>query len=445
MAFEEAQQLLKSQSHLSLTVLKPSISTASSHRSSLSLGMIFGDVNIDGNTNTSNKTNVVTNESADSLASSIDGASHSLPPLMTPSHVNRTSVMSDSEIKNVLIELTEEQVRRRERDQLGMIGETINISTGGGMNNNQRSPLFITPSPHRVGGGSMAFDTSFGSSTIGGFPPSSRPRSTTSITNSINSSGSGAGKNHDTRISSPLNPTRSDPLALDSLIGIRTAGHASSITASETSVNSTSQQSRIRKPNYSTGAGSGTPQSGRGHSSPYHHHHHTWTGIPPKIAPEQSFINLNHSYGHEHSTSLINASARIQNTDFASDRHTISSISHASTATSKQDSSRSVYDESSELLDTAVYDTGFTVESAVSSIKHRRESARSSTVSVASSSRPSRTIGGSSYSPVSSKRTIGISRKRSETKSNRYRHIILHLNCYFQSCVFLFGYFRFPF
>ena len=379
--------MLKSQSHLSLTVLKPSISTASSHRSSLSLGMIFGDVNIEGNTIASNKRNVVTTESADSLTSSIDGVSHMLPisitPLMTPSHVTRTSIMSDYEIKSALSELAEEQKRR------------------------ERSPPFITPTnPRRV------VDTSFGSSNIGvgGFPPSSRPRSTTSITNSVNSSGSGAGR-YDNRISSPLNPTRSDPLALESLT--RTTGQAS-ITASETSVSSTSQQSRIRKANYSTGTSSGTPQSGRGHTSPYHPYH-TWTGQPAKIPSDQSSINPNHSYGHEHSTSLI-MTTRIP--DFSSsDRYTmINGVSHPNTATSKQNSSRSVNDESTELADTV--DADSTIE--VSSLKRHRESARSSTVSMASSSRPSRKTG-NSYSPTSSKRstTLKEERRNSETKSNR--------------------------
>lgn len=352
MAYEEAQQLLKSQSHLSLTVLKPSISTASSHRSSLSLGMIIGDVNIEGNTNNNNKTNVVTNESADSLTSSIDGTSHTLPLSLMPSHGNGTSNMSDYEIKNALIVLTEEQERRESRRE-----SSITI-------NNQQSPPFFKPGRGRV------FDTSFGSSIVGGvgagLPPSSRPRSITSITNSINSSGSGAG-----RISSP--PTRSDPLALD-WMGIHTTGPAS-ITTSETSVHSASQQTRIRK-----------AQNGR--------------------------------------TSFTTAPALHQNTDFVSDRHTtISNISHASTTTSKRDSSRSVYDESAEFLDTAIHDADSTVESAVSSLQPRMESARSSTVSVASSSRPPRKTGGThSYSPASSKRSItGITRRSSENKSNRYK------------------------
>ena len=94
----------------------------------------------------------------------------------------------------------------------------------------------------------------------------------------------------------------------------------------------------------------------------------------------------------------------------------INGVSHPNTATSKQNSSRSVNDESTELADTV--DADSTIE--VSSLKRHRESARSSTVSMASSSRPSRKTG-NSYSPTSSKRstTLKEERRNSETKSNR--------------------------
>ena len=448
MAYEEAQQLLKTQSHLSLTVLKPSISTASSHRSNLSLAQmmindIIGEVGIDivGNNNSTIKTsNTITTESADSLASSVDGAP-SLPPsitalvpsssmtsttaaLMMQPHMRSPSApdfllqhhqqqqhqhnqslhgksmsiihgMSDYEIKKALNELTEEQVRRREHEQLEMIDETNNSNNNG--NNYPRSP-----SGNSWGGGRGA-----------GF------RSTTSITNSINSSGSGAGRIYtDPRLSSPLNLIRSDPLALEPGSGTRTMGQASSsATTSNTSVNSASQQSRIRKSN-----AAGTSQTGCSHSLPYHYHN------------------------------ALTGPACIQNTDNASDRHTaVSTISHASTATSKQGSSRSVgplynnnnsnsannnnsshgswnsdFSESSPAprhhVKPDVYEEEEEPEASsfVPSIPRPRERSRSSTVSLTSSSGPYRNFVGTLSSPASSRcSTTDLVRRRCETKSSR--------------------------
>ena len=154
MAYEEAQQLLKThQSHLSLTVLKPSVSTASSHRSSLSLmqplqtsmatggittNNISDDISLSKNTDNNNTT---IRESVDSLASSyIDAlmtsstsstALSAMQHLRSPSapdfflqhpnqqlhqiphHVKSMTIihsMSDHEIKKALDELAVEQV-----------------------------------------------------------------------------------------------------------------------------------------------------------------------------------------------------------------------------------------------------------------------------------------------------------------------------------------------
>lgn len=137
MAYEEAQQLLKThQSHLSLTVLKPSVSTASSHRSSLSLmqplqtsmatggittNNISDDISLSKNTDNNNTT---IRESVDSLASSyIDAlmtsstSSTALSAMQhlhqIPHHVKSMTIihsMSDHEIKKALDELAVEQV-----------------------------------------------------------------------------------------------------------------------------------------------------------------------------------------------------------------------------------------------------------------------------------------------------------------------------------------------
>ncbi|XP_066910979.1 disks large homolog 5-like isoform X2 [Clytia hemisphaerica] len=302
MPYQEAKKLLNT-SHLSLTVLKPSVSTTSSHRS-----LSHRDDRDDEK--------VADNTESDSMTSN-DGPLSSRPPHFRspsapghigspdfsafhhssmfggpPSHphksMNFLNKMSDEEIKRVLSDLTDEQ-RRREREQLEMIDES----------KPQRSPSFIS---------------AIRKSENYGFQRPSRPRSTNSITNSINSSGS-TGR---TMASPLLNPTRSDPLALDPM---RTLCQPSSATTSSTSVNSLTHRGR------------------RTQSQPRHAAMpHTWTGPPPKIPHSSENLNPSYSIGHEHSSSLY---ARLHHPSMEfSDRHTI--ITSHSTVPSKQGSSRSV-------------------------------------------------------------------------------------------------------
>jgi len=309
MQYEEAKKLLNT-SHLSLTVLKPSISTTSSHRS-----LVQSQHDREHDEKTAESDSLVSAEGHVSVSgvsggiSSLHTRSPSAPVQMIGSelmlfgggtslpHVKSTSVikMSDDDIKKVLLDLTEEQ---RRREHLEMIDES----------KPQRSPPFITNIRRNgVAGGDFAHPHR-----------PYRPRSTNSITNSINSSGSTGGRCD--LMSSPLQTmTRgSDPLALDPM---RTIGQASSATTSNTSVNSMSHQKRWGK------------QGGR--YTPRTYDHHTWAGPPPKLVSEANF-NPNHSYGHELSSLYTKISSQ-HSTDF-SDRHT---PSHHST-TSKQGSYRSV-------------------------------------------------------------------------------------------------------
>ena len=281
----------------------PSVSTTSSHRSLLHRED-RDDEKVADNTESDSMASVegplssrpphFRSPSAPGHISSPDFSSfhHSSVMVGLPSHphksMNILNKMSDEEIKRVLSDLTDEQ-RRREREQLEMIDES---------------------KPHR----SPSFISAIRKSENYGYQRPSRPRSTNSITNSINSSGS-TGR---TMASPLLNPTRSDPLALDPM---RTLCQPSSATTSSTSVNSLTHRGRRTK------------SQARHTSMP-----HTWTGPPPKLPYSSENLNPSHSLGQEHSSSLY---ARLHHPSMEfSDRHT--ALSTHSTATSKQGSSRSV-------------------------------------------------------------------------------------------------------
>lgn len=383
--YEEAKEMLK-QSNLSLTVLKPSVSTTSSHRSlsnnnetikhhSSELTMLDKSFS---NNNNSGEPSAISASSVTVTGSSLQPAlsmhmhhhhyrspsapihsySDQMISLHSPEqHIKSTSVinrMSDDDIRKMLTELQEEQ---RRRTQLDIIAEGKPHRTDSFMSAVKIGPGNVTAGSG--GGGSSFAPIDF----LSNHQRIPRPVSTNSSKASVTSSSGSTGRYDGIMPSSPLNNiSRSDPLALDKARQFGLGG--SSATNSNTSVNST----RIKKPTISSVITKSYINSPYQKTSILDHsltwgpssHHNISSNINnsgdvfPPMSNQSSSLgnhysnNSNHSLSNHRSSSLGNhysgggskhvTSASPHTVDFSSDRYT----SHSSMNTSKQGSTRSV-------------------------------------------------------------------------------------------------------
>jgi len=253
MPYTDAKKLLKT-SNLSLTVLKPSVSTTSSHRS---LQNNTEDDKLDVHDKQFAENNHHFRSTSAPIYMTTNPAEHLLTSL---SHIRSSSVVrgtTEAEYKKIFQELYVEEQNRIREEAAGK-DDILTIDERSGQRNNS----FMVALKKEIIKPPQA---TYSSEQLQNKRPmsaySSKHSSNSSITGSRNSSITGSRFSYDfTRItpSSPLNINRSDPLALSP----RTVGQASS--ASNTSVSSggrTSHVKRVRKPFHTTGRNSAYAQT----------------------------------------------------------------------------------------------------------------------------------------------------------------------------------------